>query len=305
MTVHVTVINVKGIEKSSPDTLTGFCKCYFAFLQVKWKFPNAGRHPAIFPRALALHLGSVWSAVVHCNWWLFWAHADGQCRQGALLGMAATSSLAPRLLAAQDTRACCALCLHPCQPDTHQPARHAPDKLNGEGMVSPKAVSPHLGGKNPWIRDKRAIWDRFTSCFNVIFWTCFEAVCSTASGVLASAKHTAGSTQSHLQWHIPDGTDTSVSLSSSLVGLPWALRDIFILWKSHWGATEQRRPWDNLRITLLWQCSEQQRPAVRGLHRPLLQLREEKRAKDHYLKYNFCHLSSPLLPLELSTYFKR
>lgn len=34
--------------------------------------------------------------------------------------------------------------------------------------------------------------------------------------------------------------------------------------KSHWGATEQRRPWDNLRITLLWQPSEQQRPAVRS-----------------------------------------
>lgn len=120
MTVHITVINIKGIEKASPDTLTGFCKCYFAFLQVKWKFPNTGRRPVIFPHALAHHLGSVWSTVVHCNWWFFWAHADGKCRQGALLGMAATSSLAPRLLAAQGTCACCTLCLHPSQPDTHQ-----------------------------------------------------------------------------------------------------------------------------------------------------------------------------------------
>lgn len=33
-----------------------------------------------------------------------------------------------------------------CNPAS-QPARHAPDKLGAEGMVSPKAVPPHLSGK--------------------------------------------------------------------------------------------------------------------------------------------------------------
>lgn len=290
MTVHITVINIKGIEKASPDTLAGFCKGYFAFLQVKWKFPNAGFCPMIFPHALAHHLGSVWSTGVHSNWWFFWAHADGQCRQGALLGMAATLSLAPRLLAAQDTCACCTLCLYPSQPDTHQPARHAPDKLNAEEMVSPKSVSSHLGGKilGIGIREHSG-----RASLLVSMWP------SEPASKLSAAQHQVfwhlkniwQSPPGHMQWHIPDGTDTSVPLSTSL---PWVLRDVFILWKIHWGVTEQRCPWDNLSITLLWQLSEQKRPAVRCLHRPPLQLREEKRARKHHLSFVISHPPSSL-----------
>lgn len=80
------------------------------------------------------------------------------------------------------------------QPDTHQPDRHAPDKLSGDEMVSPKSVTSS-GWENPWVRDKRAFWESFISCFNVASWTCFKVVCSTASGVLASEKHLAGSPQ--------------------------------------------------------------------------------------------------------------
>lgn len=69
-------------------------------------------------------------------------------------------------------------------------------KMNVEETGSPKLMSSHLGGRqNHQVTDKKAsempgqlylFWERFTSCFNVTFWTCFGVVCSTASGVFAS-----------------------------------------------------------------------------------------------------------------------
>lgn len=82
VTVHITVINIKVMKKFWPGTLTVFSECYFTFLHVKRKFPNAGQSPVILPCALALLLGWVWNVMVHCNWWFFWACPPGDNDQG-------------------------------------------------------------------------------------------------------------------------------------------------------------------------------------------------------------------------------
>lgn len=126
-----------------------FCKCYFAFLQVKWKSLSPGRGPVIFPHVLAHLLGRVWNTTVHCNWWFFWAHPVSECSQRALPGMGATQSLALRLLAMQiHVSTAPYTCTAASQTCTRQ------SECWGKGVAQAGVIS--CGWQSHWARDKRA-----------------------------------------------------------------------------------------------------------------------------------------------------